>query len=141
MRPVDKLRVLRAKASTRRSRTPHLDSLAARGVRFAYATAQVPLTLPSHACIMTGAYPRVHKLRMAREDNLIEPTQVHGPAQHAHVLLAIGCIQRTYGFVSEQCSVTNAFAPPRLHSLQFLVTLLLPINIPAGPARSLQVSG
>jgi len=45
------------------SKTPHLDALAARGVRFAHATAQVPLTLPSHACIMTGAYPPVHRLR------------------------------------------------------------------------------
>src|SRR5579859_2003187 len=47
----------------RGARTPHLDALAARGVRFAHATAQVPLTLPSHACIMTGAYPEVHGLR------------------------------------------------------------------------------
>jgi arylsulfatase A-like enzyme/Tfp pilus assembly protein PilF len=45
------------------AKTPHLDGLAARGVRFAQATAQVPLTLPSHACIMTGAYPPVHGLR------------------------------------------------------------------------------
>ena len=45
------------------ARTTHLDALAARGVRFTHATAQVPLTLPSHACIMTGAYPTVHKLR------------------------------------------------------------------------------
>src|SRR5271157_5066510 len=46
-----------------RANTPHLDALAARGVRFAHATAQVPLTLPSHACIMTGTYPPVHGLR------------------------------------------------------------------------------
>ena len=45
------------------ARTPHLDALAARGVLFLHATAQVPLTLPSHACIMTGAYPPVHGLR------------------------------------------------------------------------------
>ncbi len=45
------------------AKTPHLDSLAARGTRFSHAAAQVPLTLPSHACIMTGAYPEVHKLR------------------------------------------------------------------------------
>lgn len=44
-------------------KTPHLDALAARGVRFTQATAQVPLTLPSHACIMTGTYPVVHGLR------------------------------------------------------------------------------
>jgi choline-sulfatase len=47
----------------RGAKTPNLDGLAARGVRFAHATAQVPLTLPSHACIMTGAYPPVHGLR------------------------------------------------------------------------------
>ena len=45
------------------ARTPNLDALAARGVRLTHATAQVPLTLPSHACIMTGAYPTVHGLR------------------------------------------------------------------------------
>jgi len=45
------------------ARTPNLDALAARGVRFEHATAQVPLTLPSHACMMTGAYPTVHGLR------------------------------------------------------------------------------
>ena len=49
--------------SSRGAKTPHLDALAARGVRFAHATAQVPLTLPSHACIMTGAYPEVNGLR------------------------------------------------------------------------------
>ena len=45
------------------AKTPHLDALAARGVRFTHATAQVPLTLPSHACIMTGTYPPVNGLR------------------------------------------------------------------------------
>src|ERR1700692_2389855 len=45
------------------AKTPHLDALAARGVIFKHATAQVPLTLPSHASIMTGEYPTVHRLR------------------------------------------------------------------------------
>ena len=45
------------------AKTPHLDALSARGVLFAHATAQVPLTLPSHASIMTGEYPTVHSLR------------------------------------------------------------------------------
>ena len=47
----------------RGARTPHLDALAARGTRFARATSQVPLTLPSHACMFTGTYPEVHQLR------------------------------------------------------------------------------
>jgi arylsulfatase A-like enzyme/Tfp pilus assembly protein PilF len=47
----------------RGAKTPHLDTLAARGVRFAHAIAQVPLTLPSHASMFTGTYPEVHQLR------------------------------------------------------------------------------
>lgn len=43
--------------------TPHFDALARRGVRFEHATAQVPLTLPSHACIFTGTYPNVNGMR------------------------------------------------------------------------------
>ncbi len=45
------------------AKTPNLDGLAARGVRFEYAIAQVPLTIPSHACIMTGSYPEVNGVR------------------------------------------------------------------------------
>ena len=47
----------------RGAKTTHLDALAARGARFAHAIAQVPLTLPSHACMFTGTYPEVHQLR------------------------------------------------------------------------------
>ncbi len=43
--------------------TPNLDQLAKRGALFNEAVVQVPLTLPSHACILTGAYPQVHKVR------------------------------------------------------------------------------
>jgi arylsulfatase A-like enzyme/Tfp pilus assembly protein PilF len=46
------------------ARTPALDELAARGVLFDRAMAQVPLTLPSHATILTGRYPREHGLRV-----------------------------------------------------------------------------
>ncbi len=43
--------------------TPNLDGLAARGVRFAEAQAAAPLTLPSHATILTGQLPPRHGLR------------------------------------------------------------------------------
>ncbi len=45
------------------ARTPAMDALAAAGVRFARAQSPVPLTLPAHASIMTGAYPTFHGLR------------------------------------------------------------------------------
>jgi choline-sulfatase len=46
-----------------RARTPHIDRLAARGVRFERAYATAPITLPSHASLMTGRYPPGHGAR------------------------------------------------------------------------------
>ena len=43
--------------------TPTLDSLAERGVRFDDAVTSVPLTLPSHATILTGLSPLSHGVR------------------------------------------------------------------------------
>src|SRR5437870_3655267 len=51
------------------ARTPTLDTLAARGVRFEHAQSPVPLTGPSHATILTGLYPPVHGVR----DNIVFP--------------------------------------------------------------------
>ena len=44
-------------------RTPNIDGLAADGILFKNATAQAPLTLPSHSSIFTGTYPIVHGVR------------------------------------------------------------------------------
>lgn len=43
--------------------TPTLDRLAREGVRFETAYAHVPVTLPSHTTLMTGAYPFVNGVR------------------------------------------------------------------------------
>lgn len=43
--------------------TPALDGLAARGARFDRALATVPITLPSHASLLTGSYPPHHGVR------------------------------------------------------------------------------
>lgn len=45
-----------------KARTPALDGLAATGVRFERAYCQVPLTLPSHASLMTGTNPPTNGL-------------------------------------------------------------------------------
>jgi len=42
--------------------SPNLDRLAASGARFTRAFCQVGITDPSHASILTGAYPRTHGL-------------------------------------------------------------------------------
>jgi choline-sulfatase len=44
-------------------RTPHLDALAASGLRFEQATTVAPLTLPAHSSLMTGTFPGWHAVR------------------------------------------------------------------------------
>jgi arylsulfatase A-like enzyme len=46
------------------ARTPTIDSLSSIGVRFADAVTPVPITLPSHASILTGADPPAHGVRL-----------------------------------------------------------------------------
>jgi choline-sulfatase len=43
--------------------TPNLDALARRGTRFARCDTAAPITLPSHASILTGIYPPRHGVR------------------------------------------------------------------------------
>ena len=44
-------------------KTPNLDQLAQEGAKFENAIVQVPLTLPSHASILTGTYPFFHGIK------------------------------------------------------------------------------
>src|SRR5436189_5481709 len=46
-----------------RIETPNLDRIARQGVLFENAVAPAPLTAPSHASMLTGVYPTVHKVR------------------------------------------------------------------------------
>jgi arylsulfatase A-like enzyme/Tfp pilus assembly protein PilF len=45
------------------AQTPRLDALARSGLRFATATTVMPLTLPAHSSLMTGAFPAWHGVR------------------------------------------------------------------------------
>ncbi len=58
---VDTLRADRVAAwGYPRPTTPNIDAICARGVRFANATATSSWTVPSHASLFTGLYPRDH---------------------------------------------------------------------------------
>ena len=52
--------------------TPNLDRLAREGVNFGRARTSVPLTLPSHASILTGNYPPTHGVRDNATSRLAE---------------------------------------------------------------------
>src|SRR5271163_3895076 len=53
---------------SKRGLTPNLDLLARESVVFTRAYAQVPLTTPSHAVMLTGTYPQFNHL-----DGLVQP--------------------------------------------------------------------
>ncbi|HEV3484323.1 MAG TPA: sulfatase-like hydrolase/transferase, partial [Vicinamibacterales bacterium] len=83
--------------------TPHLDRLAAEGVRFDDATVHAPLTAPSHASLLTGMYPH----RVGVRDNGAAPLP-DGVTTIAEVLRSGGyrtgafigsfVLDRAYGF-------------------------------------------
>jgi len=61
---IDTLRADRLGVYGNRSvNTPNLDEIGRRGIVFTQTSANVPLTLPSHASILTGHYPVAHGVR------------------------------------------------------------------------------
>jgi arylsulfatase A-like enzyme/Tfp pilus assembly protein PilF len=62
-------------AGSGKVKTPHLDRLAAEGVSFTRTRSPVPLTLPAHASILTGAYPPAHGVRVNGRDRLSEENE------------------------------------------------------------------
>ena len=64
-----------------RARTPVLDALAASGARFDRAYAAAPITLPSHATLLTGRYPPGHG---SRDNGLPVSTTVPTLATELH---------------------------------------------------------
>lgn len=67
-----------------KARTPHLDSLAASGVRFLNAYANLPITLPSHISLMTGTFPPEHGVRVNESAALGPGLPTLAEIFHAH---------------------------------------------------------
>jgi arylsulfatase A-like enzyme/Tfp pilus assembly protein PilF len=87
----------------RNIRTPAMDGLAAQGVRFDRALAEVPTTPPSHAVILTGTYPMYNGVRGFISGPLpkgvgvlAEAFQRHGYETAAFVSSAV--LESTWGF-------------------------------------------
>jgi arylsulfatase A-like enzyme/Flp pilus assembly protein TadD len=82
--------------------TPTLDALAREGVRFQLAISASPLTLPSHASILTGLYPPAHGVRHnglfrleARFDTLAE--RLHSAGYATGAVMGSVVLARRYG--------------------------------------------
>lgn len=82
--------------------TPNLDRLANQGLMFKNAFSSVPLTLPSHATIMTGFYPfrtgvrdnGLNKLPQS-VDTLAEILSKHG--YHTYAFVSAAVLDRAFG--------------------------------------------
>jgi arylsulfatase A-like enzyme/Flp pilus assembly protein TadD len=82
---IDTLRADHLGAYGGKVETTNIDRLGAEGVVFERAVSQVPITLPSHASILTGTYPFSHQVhdngsyRLAAEkESLAERLREHG---------------------------------------------------------------
>ena len=76
--------------------TPRIDSLAEEGALFEHCAAPVPLTVPSHASLMTGTFPMVHgvrdngQFRLPEESHtLAEVLSRNGYSTAAHVAVFV----------------------------------------------------
>lgn len=85
-------------AGRRPSPTPRLDALAAEGAVFEDVWTTAPLTVPSHATLLTGRLPPQHGLRTNEPAHRLAPADARSWATLAEILRAEGC--RTAAFVS-----------------------------------------
>jgi len=82
--------------------TPALDGLASRGVLFERTYSQVPLTLPSHASIVTGCYPKELGVRVNGREALGSDQPTIAEVFHTHsyatgAIIAAGVLDSRYG--------------------------------------------
>ncbi len=105
--------------------TPTLDGLARRGVRFAEAISPAPLTLPSHATILTGRSPRELNVRdnggyhlSEREVTLAERLRDSGYRTAAFVSALVlhraTGIAQGFGHFDDRLPLGSAATPPGL---------------------------
>ncbi|MCB9914602.1 MAG: sulfatase [Planctomycetes bacterium] len=78
--------------SGRAGLTPHLDALAAEGVLYENARSVAPLTLPSHASMMTGLWPPRHTLRDNGLRALPESAETLAEAARARGYQTAACV-------------------------------------------------
>ncbi len=99
-----------------RGATPTLDALAAEGVRVDDAVSVVPMTLPSHASIMTGDYPPRHGVRdngtyrlAAQQETLAEILKAQGYSTAAFIAAFV--LDRRYGLAQGFDVYDDAITP------------------------------
>lgn len=82
--------------------TPNLDSLAARGVRFSNARANIPITGPSHSSLFTGLLPSQHGVlnntQVLAEGFRTLPEMARDFGMRTAAFVSLGVLKQEYGF-------------------------------------------
>jgi len=83
--------------------TPNLDQFAQRGVVLENAVAQAPLTAPSHASMLTGMYPTVHKVRdtggfVLQPSNTTVAAILHQQGWDTAAFVGASVLKKSFGF-------------------------------------------
>lgn len=86
----------------KKAQTPTIDRLAAGGARFATAFSSVPITLPSHATMLTGLYPFRTRVRDNGLDKLADTTAtlanvLRSHSYHTFAYVSAAVLDRTFG--------------------------------------------
>jgi arylsulfatase A-like enzyme/Tfp pilus assembly protein PilF len=84
------------------AQTPNIDHLAHKGTMFTNCTTCAPLTLPSHASILTGVYPYVHGARengtgRLAESNMTLSTRLKAAGRTTQATIASFVLNRKFG--------------------------------------------
>jgi arylsulfatase A-like enzyme/Tfp pilus assembly protein PilF len=86
------------------AQTPELEALAARGVRFAHAYATAPMTLPSHASMLTGLYPSEHGIhensRVVRADEALLAPRLRARGYRTAAFVSALPLSRRFGLAA-----------------------------------------
>lgn len=85
-----------------RARTPHLDELCARGIRFESATSAAPTTLAAHTSLMTGSWPHTHGVArngfVVHEDNVMLAEILRSAGFHTAGVLGSFALESRFRF-------------------------------------------
>jgi arylsulfatase A-like enzyme/Flp pilus assembly protein TadD len=89
-------------ASGRRDLTPNLDRLAREGTWFSDCSATAPVTLVSHASILTGLYPPGHGVRdngrvLPDDTPIALPLLLHGAGLETHAVVSAFVLASQFG--------------------------------------------
>lgn len=97
-------------------RTPTIDRLAREGVQFLQAFTPVPITLPSHASIMTGLLPAVHGVKdngifMLEDDFLTLAEVLHGKGYRCGAFVGSFILDARFGLAQGFDIYNDRMAP------------------------------